>query len=89
MVEKSAVFRVNTLVLAEGREQYNVSYRSAVRQEHAESVYAIADAACGRHSDFHCVEEILVGVVGFFIACCRKCVLRGKTFSLVNGIIEF
>ena len=70
------------------REEQNISNACTVRQEHDETVDAVADAARRRHTELQRVEEILIGMVCFVVACFSRSVLCSESLTLVDRIVE-
>ena len=70
------------------REQEHIPDGCAVGQQHGEPVDAVADAAGGGHADLHGVEEVLIGVLGLFVALLGEGVLGGEALALVDGVVE-
>ena len=82
-------YRISTL--SEGfhcREQQYIPDARTVCQQHYETVNAVADAARRRHAEFEGVEEVLVGVVCFIVACFGRSILSGESLTLVDRIVE-
>ena len=70
------------------RDLVHIPDGCAVGQQHGESGDAVADAAGGGHANLHGVEEVLIGVLGLFVALLGEGVLGGEALALVDGIVE-
>lgn len=82
-------YRVSTFL--EGfhcREEEHVSYARAVSKEHYETVNAIADTARRGHTEFEGIEEVLICVICFVVACFSCSVLCSESFALVDRVVE-
>ena len=82
-------YRISTFL--EGfhcREKQDVSYARTVSKEHYETVNAIADTARRGHTELKGIEEVLVGVICFVVACFSSSVLSGKSCTLIDRIVE-
>src|SRR5690625_4737311 len=78
----------STLRLHE-RENDHVADARLVRQQHDYPVDAEPQAARRRHAVFECRQEILVQLVGFFVAGFPQAQLLLETPALVFGIVQF
>ena len=79
---------VSVIDTSHGREQDDVADGGAVGQQHDQAVNAVADASRRRHADVQRVQEILVRVLGFFIARLGKGILRLEALALVDRIVQ-
>ena len=71
-----------------GGEEQNISDTCGVRQQHNQTVNAITNTACGGHTDFQSIQEVFIGMVGFFVTLCQQLFLLGKTLPRVTGVIQ-
>ena len=70
------------------REEEHVSYARTVSKEHYETVDAIADTARRGHTELKGIEEVLVGVICFIVACFSCSILCSESFALIDRIVE-
>ena len=71
-----------------GGEQQHIADGRRVGHEHDHAVDAVADAARGGHADIQSIEEVLIGVVGLFVALLELFFLSSEAFALVDGVVE-
>src|SRR5690242_1672862 len=70
------------------REQYDIPYRGAVRQQHHESIDADAFAAGRRETVLQRADVVFVHLVRFQIAACTVLQLRLEAAALLHRIVQ-
>ena len=70
------------------REEEHVSDARAICQQHYETIDAVADTARRGHTELEGIEEVLICVICFVVACFSCSVLCSESLALVDRIVE-